>query len=1739
MRLYDRINRRTTFLGTAALAALGWANAAQAQNDYVWIESQETSAISVKNDKIKTEVSGWGNKQFLSGESWFQVKVENGADADKVVPDEGIVLSYKINLPKGGQQEIWNRIGYEFVRSPFDWRVDGGEWARIEPDKLTTDLMALAVWTEVAWLKLGEKQLDAGAHTLEIRLPKTKNAKGETQRVLYASDVLLVTPTAFAPNSKYKPGENYRDERDEAATKNAFTLPEPKAPGERATVQLKGDWEIARADEELPREPDAPMSATQDMPRSPYWKSIAVPSDKNTSRPDLLFAHRLWYRTRVSVPASQAGRGFVLTFPHNSLMTTVVVNGQECGFNRTPFARFSVDVSKAIKPGVNEIRVGIKDAWYGFTRNPNNPMKLRRMFNYPAGDDWFHKGFMDLAYPIWNNPQSGLLEAPEFSVAGAVYASDVFPKPSVANKQMVADITLTNTTAQAQQGEIRWQAVHDKTGAVEKTFAAKPFTLPANGEQVVSIADAWANAQLWWPDAPQLYRLRTTVAVGGQPLDVQETTFGFREWTTRGIDFMLNGVRWQMWADLTPLGAKTPDEFLKLYNSTNQRTFRLMMPGQGGGNWRYLGMTLPDVLSFFDRNGVLVRRNGPLDGEAIGYQFSENDEDLKKLYGTNVKMQLMENWRAQMVQQVKGERNHPSIHLWTIENEFAYINLINLLGNSPTMDAYEKEIQKTSDAVQAVDPTRPVMIDGGGALKDNTLPVHGDHYVFTANDPRYPDLAYQPYTTGGGRGRWEWDMKRPRFIGEDFFGTGINPADYAMWGGEAAFQGKQASYPATALNYRMLTEGYRWGGYYGGWQFWAGAEPGPGQFKSNPPRAVFVRQWDWTFGSGQNVKRTFGLFNDTQHADPLTFTRTLLIGKRVAWTKKSEHKVAPGSSEKFDETIPMPVTSVTEERIEAQLVVKLEAGGKEIFRDAKTVSLLPDGYSLGKKIVAAPPVPAKPANRNAANTPINNTKYSYIDFELPRPTGKIALFDPSGKLGAFFKTLTIPVNTLNSLENLPTDIKILVVGPDALSVEESTSSRLAAFASSGKRIIILEQKNPLKYQGLPAEIEPASEKKEGSVGFMEDENHPAFKGLKQKDFFTWGADGVLYRDIYNKPARGAKSLLQAGPRLTQSALVEVPVGSGLMLLSQLEMGEKIGDTVVARQLLQNLLVYASDYKQEFRPVTVASDNAQLLKAVDAIGLQYQKADALAALGEAKTKLLLVSATPANLKTLAGNLEKVNAFTGRGGYIVFHGLTPEGLSDYNKIVGFDHMIRPFKRERVTFPVARNPLTSGLTLGDVVMLSGERIFLWTSDEYVANDEFSYVVDYEDVAPFAKSSSFLFDNATNNFFQADGWKLINNFDAPKEGPAEIPLDFPKPVTIKEFTWVGNTLYSPQTRVNLVFDGKDTASFKTEPNAEAQTFPVAPPRSGQKITLQIAEWQVNPEKSPNGKVIIGIDNFNLNAARPADFYQKVKPLLNIGGLMQYPRGPGGMLLCNVNFKDTEAVPVNTAKKRTILATLLRNLQAPFAGKTIIAGANLAYAPIEIGKQATQFRNERGWFGDKNFTFAGLPTGKQTFSGVPFDVYDLLTSPVPTAIMLGGNGIPNNPPQSVKGIPVGRKADALFFLQSARIDQRMNNDDRQKNRKFEMARYIVHYEGGATETVPLYSEIDVENYRQKTPLALPGAQIGWTKPYENGEFAVAYVKQWTNPKPETPIESIDLEYGPDKRGVPVLLAVTAASAVK
>lgn len=1603
--------------------------------DTVWLEGEQPERLPAGAQIASVEKS-----DLLSGTKWLSYAVDS-EDAKKSTNTDGARFDYPISIQQGGNHEVWARIGFEFARSQFEWRIDEEAWHTVSPDDLTTDMNFLGTWTEVGWLKLGSTSLTSGPHQLQFRVPL--QPKGRT---LFALDAAVITDKSFIPNGKRKP-----EEHADLNGTTKFTFPEADGP-HRSQIELKGTWQVCRDDEQLPGEVAAPI---RDLPKQPQWRTIRVPFDKNRD-PELMGAHRIWYRTTIDVPKSQLGRSFALVFPANSLNTTVYVNGQFIGFEKSPFVRIQMDATPAIHAGINEVMVGIKDVWYARASDPNDPMKLRRTFNLPMS--WFTQGWQEFVYPVWNQSQSGILGTPLLLSAGSTYAADIFVKPSVRRRVLDTEISLTNN-GPTRKGQLLLEAVDPKTGKAEKTFPPIPFDLSAGETKTISSSAPWDNPRLWWPTDPQMTTLRTTVTIDGKVVDVVDTPFGFREWTwDSGKNLKLNGVRWQGFSEGLP--AESPEEAAATARKRNIGFLRMWAKGD---DFHFWGLEPDKAFARLDTLGLPVRYTGYCDGEMIGYTPA-------------ILPQLGPNWIDQLKGWVKSYRNHPSIFMWSIENEMTFINARNV----GQLDTWEPIVTKAWQAVHEADPTRPAMVDGGGALRSNTLPIAGEHYT-TKPFWNYPQLAYE---SNAQQDPWLWDQKRPKFIGEELFAAGINPA-YAYFGGESTFLGKVASRVAVGKAMQVISQGYRWFGL-AGCDFCQGPGDGDGSYYNSwAPRAVFVRQWDWTFASGQKATRTFGVFNNTPDSSPLTFTWTIsLAGKKVSSTSEV-HPVKAGGEEKFDRVLTIPVVN---KRIEGTLVLTLSANGKEVFRDTKLISVLPS---------------IKPS------------------------VSGLYVYDPEGTAKTYLKTLGVSFTLMSSLTAPPTG-KVWLIGKNALPAAQSSSSMFSDYALGGGKVVMLEQEHPLRFQGLnPAEAE--ADTNLGRTAFVEDASHPILAGLRDKDFFTWEPGEIVYRNAYLKPTKGAKSLLQCAESLTNSALMVIPVGQGEITLCQAVVTENLKTNATARTLFSNLLSYASTYRLQVDSVAAAI-TPEMGKVLDAINLRYTRAtsplDALT-----KGKVAIISATPSHLKALAAALPKVRQFTSAGGTLVLHGLTPEGLADYNKLVGYSHMIRPFRREHVQMAMPKNPLLSGVSVADVALYSAQPIFSWQSGNYIASDTFSYLVDSDEVAPFGKWDNEFHLNLVNGMVSADGWPYIVN--EPNDH-TDYSFVLPTPQTLCELSWTGNTFYNTTSKIKLIVDGKEVGTYAVKPTQDTTTITINPPVTGTRITIRHAEFTDLPDKGHT----IGCDNITLRAVRSDGFASRVRPMLNVGGLVDYPQGKGHIILCNVLFKEQEDVPANATHKRAILSAILRNLRAPFTGKTVIAGSHLTYTPIDISKKANQYRTDRGWFGDSQRTFKDLPTGAQTFAGVKFNVFEMPTSPVPTAIMLGGNGVPNGIADSITGIKLGLKADALFFLHTARVDQPKTRDEVRDHKRFEVAQYLVHYADGTTEQIPIFLGEDIDHYVTGSPMPLPGAQMAWAKRYEGtNEYATAYSKQWTNPKPAVVIDSIDLLYGRDRRAIPALLALTAATA--
>jgi beta-galactosidase len=710
-----------------------------------------------------------------------------------------------------------------------------------------------------------------------------------------------------------------------------------------------------------------------------------------------------------------------------------------------------------------------------------------------------------------------------------------------------------------------------------------------------------------------------------------------------------------------------------------------------------------------------------------------------------------------------------------------------------------------------------------------------------------------------------------------------------------------------------------------------------------------------------------------------------------------------------------------------------------------------------------------------------------------------------------------------------------------------------SLAASGARVIVLEQPTPLHRLATPTDLEPTLHV--GRIAFAENLDHPVLAGLDQPDFFCWSGDHVCYRNVYKKASTGAKSLVQCDMELSCSAVAECPVNEGLLLLCQLVVGEKLDSDPVAQRLFDNLLNYAADYKVVRKSTAVAMDeNSPPAKMLARSGLKHDKAgDVLSAVSDGQHEIVVAAASPANLRALAGGSEKLKAFTDRGGWLVLWGLTPEGLADFNKIVGVNHLLRPFEMERVTLPAVRDPVMSGLTMRDVVMESGEKIMSHIGDKFLANDIFTCVVDFDDIAPFCDipgpehwnqaGAKPGYDhwprNMVNGFVTADSWKYVFSILIGKGEPTKWTMKLPREEEILEFSIALNTIYHKVTKINLLFDDDPKpVTLVTRPINDRQDFPIAP-RKARAITIELAEW----EKS-GAQEVIGVDNLWIRVKRPADFAQKVRPLLNIGALVKYPVGKGGVILNQLQIMPTETVPINAQKKQTIVSTILRNLGATFAGGRTLATGDLKLTPVPFEDQCNQYlTRDRGWF-DPQRDLGHLPAGEQKLAGVTFVLRDFRTSPVPSCIMIAGPGVKGTMPKEFRGLKVGRKADALFFLHAFKRtgDWRPSKKDDAPPVVF---KYVVHYSDGKSADVPVLYGDGADHWISKDPKGLKSAAVAWAGRFpgdDSGDQAVVYSMPWTNPRPDVEITTIDLTYDQNvggRYGVPAWLGLTAATAVK
>jgi hypothetical protein len=157
--------------------------------DYVWWEGEDCVETNFVPDNWLSENQG----NVCSGGKWLTLNQKGKAATYTAL--------YRIEVPKGGEYELWSRQGYRGWCGNF-WRFDAGDWQEAKSTDPAFNYVTLAQHRPAVWTCYGTVKLEKGAHTFEIKLEAS-----EKKGALMAFDCFILSKGRFTPCGRYKPDE--------------------------------------------------------------------------------------------------------------------------------------------------------------------------------------------------------------------------------------------------------------------------------------------------------------------------------------------------------------------------------------------------------------------------------------------------------------------------------------------------------------------------------------------------------------------------------------------------------------------------------------------------------------------------------------------------------------------------------------------------------------------------------------------------------------------------------------------------------------------------------------------------------------------------------------------------------------------------------------------------------------------------------------------------------------------------------------------------------------------------------------------------------------------------------------------------------------------------------------------------------------------------------------------------------------------------------------------------------------------------------------------------------------------------------------------------------------------------------------------------------------------------------------------------------------------------------------------
>ena len=285
-----------------------------------------------------------------------------------------------------------------------------------------------------------------------------------------------------------------------------------------------------------------------------------------------------WYRRAFALPKEDEGKRIWLTFDGVFRDATVWVNGWFVQHHEGGYYPFREDITDVVHfGGTNVISVRVDATKF---------------------EGWFYEG-AGIYRHVWLDKTAPVAIAPD-----GVFVQTEFEKNIPRGRPEIAvEVRLLNAATNAAKATVNCEIISPAGKSLKKFSESK--NLKRESQRPVKLESKISSPVLWSPESPSLYKLVTTVSVGGKTVDRQETAFGIR---TVGFDptngFLLNGKHYELYGtcnhqDMAGVGAALPDAL---------QSFRVAKLKEFGCNAIRTSHNppTPELLDACDRLGMLI-----------------------------------------------------------------------------------------------------------------------------------------------------------------------------------------------------------------------------------------------------------------------------------------------------------------------------------------------------------------------------------------------------------------------------------------------------------------------------------------------------------------------------------------------------------------------------------------------------------------------------------------------------------------------------------------------------------------------------------------------------------------------------------------------------------------------------------------------------------------------------------------------------------------------------------------------------------------------------------------------------------------------------------------------------------------------------------------------------------------------------------------------------------------------------